>query len=427
MTVFWLVVAMFIAGALLFVLPPLLRPPVPAPHAAGDVNRAVLGDQRREARADAEAGLLDATGLARLDREAVRREAEDAAGVAVSLQPSPARRTALAVLLLLPVGVVALYLQLGRPQAIEPHLRTAGAVEPRGQVPAPDRHEIGSGELEQRVAALVERLKADPSQLDGWVMLGRSYTALGRWRDAVSAFRRAVELQPRDPSLRADLADLIGMAQGKRLAGEPARHVQAALDVDPRHPKALALAGSIAFEARDYAQARGHWQRLLDVLPADSPMARSVRGSLQQVAQLEAGEAAGEAGAAPAASAAAVASARIEGQVELSPELAARVSAGDTLYVSARSATGPRMPRAVLRRTLDTAAPARWSFVLDDGSAITPQLRLSGAEAVVVSARISRSGSATPAPGDLVGESAPLSPRGAAARGLVLRVDRVQP
>ncbi|MBL8362619.1 MAG: c-type cytochrome biogenesis protein CcmI [Rubrivivax sp.] len=425
MTVFWLVVAMFIAGALLFVLPPLLSPPVPAPHAAGDVNRAVLGDQRREARADAEAGLLDAAGLARLDRETLRREAEDAAGPAVALQPAPARRTAFAVALLLPAGVVALYLHLGRPHSVEPRLRAAEAIGPGARPSAADRHEIGSGELEQRVAALVERLKADPSQLDGWVMLGRSYTALGRWRDAISAFRRAVELQPRDASLLADLADLIGMAQGKRLAGEPARYVQAALDVDPRHPKALALAGSIAFEARDYAQARGHWQRLLDVLPADSPMARSVRGSLQQVALLEAGEAAGSAPGASAA--AAVAPARIEGQVELGPELAARVAAGDTLYVSARSATGPRMPRAVQRRTLDAVAPARWSFVLDDGSAITPQLRLSGAESVVVSARISRSGSATPAPGDLVGESAPLSPRGAAARGLVLRVDRVQP
>lgn len=416
MTVFWLVVALFLAGALLFVLPPLLKPPLPAPHAAGDVNRAVLGDQRREARADAEVGLLDAAGLARLDRETLRREAEDTAGGAVALQPAPARRTALAVALLLPLGVVALYLQLGRPDATEPRVRPAAAS---------DRHELGFDELQQRVAALVERLKADPSQLDGWVMLGRSYTALGRWRDAVSAFRRAVELQPRDPSLLADLADLIGMAQGKRLTGEPARLVQAALDADPRHPKALALAGSVAFEAREYAQARGHWQRLLDVLPPDSAMARSVRGSLQQVAQLEAGEAAP---AVPGASASvAAAPARIEGHVELSPELVARVAAGDTLYVSARSATGPRMPRAVLRRALDAATPARWAFVLDDGSAIAPQLRLSGAESVVVSARISRSGSATPAPGDLIGESAPLSPRGAAARGLVLRVDRVQP
>lgn len=416
MTVFWLVVALFLAGALLFVLPPLLKPPRPAPHAAGDVNCAVLGDQRREARADVEMGLLDAAGLARLDRETLRREAEDAADGAVALEPAPARRTALAVALLLPLGVVALYLQLGRPDATEPRVRPAVAS---------DRHELGSDELQQRVAALVERLKADPSQLDGWVMLGRSYTALGRWRDAVSAFRRAVELQPRDPSLLADLADLIGMAQGKRLAGEPARLVQAALDVDPRHPKALALAGSVAFEARDYAQARGHWQRLLDVLPPDSPMARSVRGSLQQVAQLEAGDAATAPRGTSASTAAAPA--RIEGHVELSPELAARVAAGDTLYVSARSATGPRMPRAVLRRALDSATPARWSFVLDDGSAIAPQLRLSGAESVVVGARISRSGSATPASGDLIGESAPLSPRGAAARGLVLRVDRVQP
>lgn len=411
---FWLVVALFVAGALLFVLPPLLKPPQAQAVSPGDVNRAVLGDQRREARADAESGLLDPAALARLDRESLRREAEDAAPIAAAVSAAPARGTALVVALLLPLGVAALYLQLGTPAATAPQ-PAAG--------PASERHDIGSERLQQHVAALVERLQADPAQPDGWITLGRSYTALGRWRDAAAAFRRAAELRPRDASLLADLADLVAMAQGKRLAGEPARWVQAALDVDPRHPKALALAGSVAFEARDYAQARGHWQRLLDVLPPDSPMARSVRGSLQQVAQIEAGEGPAAAGSAPVAAA----PARIDGHVEVSPALAARVAPGDTLYVSARSATGPRMPRAVVRRAIDGPLPQRLPFVLDDGAAVAPQLRLSGADAVVVSVRISRSGSATPSAGDLVGESAVLSPRGPAARGLVLRVDRVQP
>ena len=71
-------------------------------------------------------------------------------------------------------------------------------------------------------------------------------------------------------TLLADLADVLAMAQGKRLAGEPARLIQQALDVDPRHVKALALAGSAAFEARDYAAARGYWERVLAVVPADS-------------------------------------------------------------------------------------------------------------------------------------------------------------
>ncbi len=138
-------------------------------------------------------------------------------------------------------------------------------------------------------AALAERLQAQPQDLEGWLMLGRSYTALGRYADAVAAFRRAQALSPQDAGILADLADLTGMAQGKRLAGEPARLVQRALDLDPRHVKALALAGSVAFEAQDYAAARGYWQRLLAVVPPDSPLAKAMAGSIAQATQLEGG------------------------------------------------------------------------------------------------------------------------------------------
>ena len=286
------------------------------------------------------------------------------------------------------------------------------------------------------VAALGERLKAQPDDAEGWLMLGRSYTALGRYRDAATALRRAQALVPPNATLLADLADVVGMANNKRLAGEPARLVQQALDVDPRHVKALALAGSVSFEAKDYPGARRHWGQLLAVLPADSPMARSVQGSMAEATQLEAGGpvAAGPVAAGPGgggaggataeAAAAPVAGSRataISGQVVLSPELAARVAAGDTLFIFARAAQGPRMPLAILRRPAD-GQPA--DFTLDDAMAMAPNLKLSGFAQVVVGARISRSGNATPQPGDLVGQSSVVAP---GAQGLRIVIDRVQP
>lgn len=426
MMVFWAVAALFLLGALLMLLPALLQPGAGGVSLAS-ANLAVHRDQLREAEGDLAAGLLGADQLAQTRREIQRRVLEDGAAVASALtNAGPARRTAWLLALLIPLASVLTYLQLGDPQAVVPALPAAPG----------DRHSVTPDQIQKMVAALGERLKAQPDDAEGWLMLGRSYTALGRYRDAVTALRRAQALVPPNATLLADLADVVGMANNKRLAGEPAQLVQQALDLDPRHIKALALAGSVSFEAKDYPAARRHWGQLLAVLPADSPMARSVQGSIAEATQLEAGGpvaagpgtggggGGGGGGTSAAPSAAPVASGRataISGQVVLSPELAAKVAAGDTLFIFARAAQGPRMPLAILRRPAD-GQPA--DFTLDDAMAMAPNLKLSGFAQVVVGARISRSGNATPQPGDLVGQSGVVAP---GAQGLRIVIDRVQP
>lgn len=420
MTVFWIVVALFLAGALLMLLPGLLQPPALGLSEAG-ASQAVHHDQLREAAIDLATGALSADLHAQAQAEIRRRMQEETASAAAAAASAlPARRTAWALALLIPLASVLTYLQLGDPQAAAPSV-TAPA----------DRHSVTPEQIQKMVAALGERLKAQPDDAEGWLMLGRSYTALGRYRDAATALRRAADLLPANPNVLTDLADVLAMASNKRLAGEPARLVQQALDLDPRHVKALALAGSVSFEARDFAAARSHWQRLLAVIPPDSPMARSVQGSIAEATQLEGGAAPvaggppGESGASPSAGAAAATAARpgsaISGQVVVSPELAARIAAGDTLFVFARAAQGPRMPLAILRKPADGLP---FEFTLDDAMAMAPNLRLSGFAQVVVGARISRSGNATPQPGDLVGQSEPVSP---GSTGLRIVIDRVQP
>lgn len=427
MTVFWVVAALFLLGALMLMLPVLIRPPA-AQASAAAANLAVHRDQLLEAEQDLAAGLITPERLQQTRQDIQRRVLEDS-GSGATLAAQPARRTAAALALLVPLGSVLTYLQVGEPAAIAPQPVVASVPAAAGA-----RHSVTPEQIQQMVAALAERLKAQPADLEGWLMLGRSYTALQRYQDAATAFRRAADLGPPDAGVLADLADVTGMAQGRRLAGEPARLVQQALDVDPRHVKALALAGSVAFEARDYGAARGYWQRLVAVVPADSPMARSVQGSIEQATQLEAGAsqpaalavaqttAAAQAGAtAQAAPPAATAASAVSGRVQISAALAARVAPGDTLFVFARAAQGPRMPLAILRRPADAAGA---DFVLDDSLAMAPTLRLSGAAQVVVGARISRSGNATPQPGDLVGQSAVVAP---GARGVQVLIDRVQP
>lgn len=413
MTVFWLVVAMLLGGALLMLLPPLWKPRgVAEAVTRGTANLAVYRDQWREAEHDLGDGLLAPDQLEQARDDIQRRWLEDG-GAPVARAAAPvARRSAIVLALLLPLASVLTYLQLG-------DLRALSAVPAPAAPAAGDaRHSVTPEQIEARVAALSEKLKAEPGNAEGWVMLGRSYVVLGRFRDAATAWRRANELLPGNPNLLADLADVAAMSQGKRLSGEPATYIQKALDADPRHVKALALAGSAAFEARDYAAARAYWERLAALVPAGSEIARSTQGSIAQASRLEAALA----GVAPAKAVAATAPASaLTGEVRLSAEMAARVAAGDTLFVFARAAEGPRMPLAIVRRPVgDWPAP----FSLDDSMAMAPNLRLSGFSQVVVSARISRSGNATPQPGDLTGQSAPVAP---GAQGLQLVIDQVQP
>jgi cytochrome c-type biogenesis protein CcmH len=412
MTVFWIVAALFLLAALLFLLPGLWSPRQ-EPEASAAASLAVHRDQWREAEAELAAGLIAPEQLGQLRSDIQHRVLEDATATGAPTA-RPARTTAWALALLIPLASVLTYLQLGAPQAVVPQVTTAAAPG--------SRHSLSPEQIQQMVAALAERLKAQPNDVEGWLMLGRSYVALARYRDGATALRRAVDLSPGNATLLADLADVTGMAQGRRLAGEPARLVQQALDADPRHVKALALAGSVAFEARDYAAARAYWQRLVAVLPAESPMRQSVQGSIAEATQLEGG------GAPPAPAATAAASApgpdatAISGQVTVSAELASRLKPGDTLFVFARAAQGQRLPLAVLRQP--AAGAAAWRFKLDDSLAMSPQFKLSGAAQVVVGARISSSGNATPQSGDLVGQSEAVAP---GTRGLRIVIDRVQP
>jgi len=405
MWVFGIVAAMFVAAALLWLLPGLLRPRAMPIDEAGAAQALAL-DRVAETERDAALGHLEPERLREAQAEDARRLREDSA---VSAQPpataAPARRTAWVLALALPLATAGLYLHLGDPRAVVP-----GAAPPAGA----DRHATTPEQIEQRVAALAERLRAKPDDVEGWTMLGRSYTVLGRYRDAATALERANTLAPNNASLLADWADVLGMAQGRRLQGKPTQLIQRALDADPRHVKALALAGTVAFEAKDYAAAKGYWERLLAVVPPDSPLARSVQGSIAEASALDAPQSA----SAPTATAAA---ATISGQVEISPELASRVQAGDTLFVFARAVDGPRMPLAILRQP-GAKLPLR--FTLDDSMAMAPTLRLSGFKDVVVGARLSRSANATPQPGDLIGQSAALRP---GVQNLRLVIDRVQP
>ena len=129
-------------------------------------------------------------------------------------------------------------------------------------MPAADpAHQLSPEQIEAMVERLAERLKGDPGNVEGWLLLGRSYSAFGRFKESSEAYAKAARLRPDDAQLLADYADALGMALGRKLEGEPEKLIARALEIDPRNLKALALAGTVAFERKDYKVAAAHWER----------------------------------------------------------------------------------------------------------------------------------------------------------------------
>jgi cytochrome c-type biogenesis protein CcmH len=388
MIVFGLISAALAAVVLFFILRPLLSRKEPGQLSRSDANISIYKDQQRELEADLAAGTLGREDYDRARLELEARLLEDVPAVEVESAGGSGRRAALAVGIAVPLLALAIYLATGTPRAFDP------------------RHAMpDAAQLEAMVARLAAKLRENPDDAEGWKLLGRSYSVMGRFPEAVDAYAKAAQRAPRDAQLLADFADVLAMARGQRLEGEPARLVERALEIDPKNLKALALAGTAAYERQDYAGAATLWGRMLPLVPPDSEDARMIAGNVEEAKKLAG------IGAHPG----------VRGTVRLAPALAKQVKPNDIVFVFARAAEGPPMPLAVLRAK---AAELPLAFNLNDSMAMAQGLTVSAHPRVVVTARVSKSGSAKPTPGDLQGASAPVANDASDVRVLIDTVVR---
>jgi cytochrome c-type biogenesis protein CcmH len=196
---------------------------------------------------------------------------------ALALALAPAQRVyraaALAAVIAVPLLAVFLYFALGNPAALGPR-QSDGA------------HDLGQRQMDAMVARLAARLAKNPQDAEGWVLLARAQAVLGRFDEASAAYAKSVALLPNNAQLLADYADALAMARGRRMEGEPEMLVERALRADPNNAKALALAGTIAFDKKDYALAVKDWERLRDLIPPGSEFAKSIQRSIDEANSL---------------------------------------------------------------------------------------------------------------------------------------------
>jgi len=388
---FWALAAAMLAVALAMALLPLLRGHNRAQASRAQMNVAIHRQRLAELEAQRAEGALDDEDYRQARAEIERSLLDDVASddSAADSTPKPGRTLPTAVALAIPALAVGLYLVWGNPGVLQ-------------QPATPDlaQMEDGSGgqaRLEAIVAELERRVQSDPESFQDWFMLARAYTLAERLEDARRAYARAHALEPTHPDAMIGYAETLARLNDGDLRGRPAELIEHALQRAPQAPRALWLAGVAAFQSGDAARALERWEQLraLGGLGAEESalLDRFIARARTAAGEPSEGQAKGQV------------SLRV--QVSLDPALAARVEPTDPVFVFARATEGPPMPIAVVRRQ---AGDLPLTVVLDDSQAMTPELKLSQFDIVVVGARVARSGNATPSSGDLQGITGALRP-----------------
>ena len=411
---FWIMAALLACAATAAIVWPLLGARIVQDPESTDSGRrlAVYRDRRAEIEREHAAGrLTDAEAKSAqnelLDEVALGFDE----GAAHPAKPTPARRrpvTAVLVAILLPMLALLTYQQVGAPHATDP-----AALVDADAATAAERF----AQVQEAIAQLEARTAADPDDGEAWAMLAAANKMIGENEKAIPAFERALEVLGPHARLLADLAEAIAITQGGRFVGRPTELLAQALATDPRDPKVNGLMGAAMFQAGDMVRAREHLETLLAQLDPASPQASQIRGVL---ADIGGDPAAAGTDAGPAADGPAL----VGGQVEIDEARRTGLPPDATVFVSARAPSGPRMPFAASRLPL---AQFDGRFALGDAQSMLAQRPLSDAGEVVVEVRISASGNATPAPGDVFGVSAPVAPGAPGATDLVVRLDQVVP
>ncbi len=299
MITFWLVSAFFLVIALAFILPPLLQGPdknqEEEESGRQEANLSVYRDQMGEMERDLENGLLNPEQY-RQDRDELERRLLEDVSPKRGGEPAPVktgrggRGLVYGVAIGIPVVAIALYFILGNPKAISASgtapSPAAGPAPAAGPMSPSANGQRSQQQIEANVASLAKRLEQNPGDVQGWMMLARSYSSMERFSDAGAAYAKAVALKTDDANLWAEYAFATAMANGRRLQGQPVDLINKALQVDPENPKALQLAGSAAFEAKDYKKAIGYWQRVLQKTSPESEVGRAIGERIAEATNL---------------------------------------------------------------------------------------------------------------------------------------------
>jgi cytochrome c-type biogenesis protein CcmH len=240
-------------------------------------------------------------------------------------------------------------------------------------------------------AKLAGELAVNPDNLNGWLMLGRSYGELEQYPLAVRAYQRADRIAGgKSAEAVLGVAENLVAQDPESIRGAAGHLFERALILEPGNAKALFYSAFVAASRGETAAARERFTRMLALNPPDN-----IRAIIEQrIAALDQG-AGGEAPAAASAD-----GARIEVRVSLSPQLAAAIPRGAVVFVAARDPKAPGPPFAAKR------LPAEFPLdvELTAADAMMPSRHISKGQVLDVVARVALGGTPTATSGDPYGQ-----------------------
>lgn len=326
----------------------------------------------------------------------------------------------LALILLLPMAAWWLYQQVGTPQALD-----LVSLQAPQQTSDESAH-VANTDMATLTEGLRQRLEENPDDVQGWILLGRSYKNLQNFPLAIAALEKADSLQPGLPLVQVELVEARLFASGQQgFTPEMTAVLEQAVAADPGLQKGLWLLGIAAAQAGDDARAVSWWEQLLPQVEAGSQVEQMVRSQLAE-ARSRLGEAPASApGIAPTS---AQAWPGLDIQVELSgaasqawPQLpAGEVPPGTVLFIIIRPEGAAGGPPLGARRVVQPQFPLQ--LTLSDQDSMMEQRPISSAPRLELQARLSRNGQPTAAAGDW--QSAVLAVSSTAGEPAKLSVDQ---
>jgi len=388
-------IALCVAAIFLWVL---LREKKPVTQASqANANAKVYRDQILDLDHEHDSGHISDEEWQQSRDELSLRLLEDTSAVddPAAKTEKPAIWTAVVLAVALPLGSMGMYMWVGQPEALNPlALKTPDQVDPK--------------DLTKMAQTLAEKLQDKPNNLQGWVMLGRTYRTLENFDAALRAYDSALTLSD-DDDLKLERIEVIAMQRQGQFEGEPWNVIREVLQRDPQHFGALLTAGSASYAEGKFADALKYWEQARKPLDANNPDLAGLESAIATVRE--------RLGMPPAKAAPAAASGlNVTGQVNLSASLKSKASPNDVVFIYATPANGDRMPLAIFKTTVSQLP---FNFTLDDSTAMAPDRKLSAAGEVMVKVRVTKSGNAMPQSGDLSGSLGPVK---VGAKGLKLEI-----
>ena len=296
--------------------------------------------------------------------------------------------SAMVLAVCLPLAAMFTYVWLGQPQGLDPQM---AATEASQKLPA----------LDVMANTLALKLETDPENFQGWVMLGRTYSALNQFSKALDAYQKALALK-KDDDIVLERAEVLAQLQGGDFTGEPWAVIRQVLAKDARHYNGLLLAGSASYAQGDYKETIQYWLQARSQLKDGDPELKGLDMALNEVLEKAGVPASAPKAATPSPNSASVpvSAAVLSGRVSIDPSVKVQIAPTDVVFVYATPTNGQKMPLAIVRKTADQLP---FEFVLDDSMAMNPASKLSAHTQVMLKVRISKSGEAMTRPGDWTG------------------------